>query len=334
MITLEERRKEAIEADKCFSKSTLKDEYRMKPSPTAQPAKYFKNGYGSEFGVYRIADCVPMREKRPATEKQILAGKQLAARSRMNSKKGQAVARAQAWLDADVLFIDTETTGLEYNDQVIELAVVDSSGQVLLDTRLKPTVAINPEALDVHEINAEALTNAPTWPDIAPRLRQLLEGRQVVAFNNDFDSRLLQQTALAFDDDYWSWRVKEHCAMDLAVQAFGVTNRYGSISLANSVHAAGIDWQGKAHSAAGDALTTLALVKAIADIYKNEDSAISFTHAGQDYKDVYRASWYQQFDSIELKTTQGHEHFSYEVKDDTTDLVAFLEASGITVLRR
>lgn len=82
MITLEERRKEAIEADKCFSKSTLKDEYRMKPSPTAQPAKYFKNGYGSEFGVYRIADCVPMREKRPATEKQILAGKQLAARSR------------------------------------------------------------------------------------------------------------------------------------------------------------------------------------------------------------------------------------------------------------
>jgi hypothetical protein len=42
------------------------------------------------------------------------------------------------------------------------------------------------------------------------------------------------------------------CAMDMAAETFGATNRYGSISLADSAHAAGLDF-------IGDALTTAAL---------------------------------------------------------------------------
>lgn len=264
MITLEYKRKAAVEADKCFSKTTLRDEYRMKPAPNIEPIKFFKDGFGGHYGIYRIADCVPMRPKRPVTEKQIEAGKKLTALSKLNSKKGKAAITAKAWIAADALFIDTETTGVDGSDEVIELAVVDVSGQVLLNTRLRPTVSINPEAQRVHWIAANELVDAPTWPDIAPRLRLLLEGRQVVAFNHGFDSRLLQQTAKAYEDDYWSWKVAEHCAMAAAVQAFGATSRYGSISLENAVDAAGVARQGEAHSAVGDALTMLALVKAIA----------------------------------------------------------------------
>ena len=264
MINLEQLRKEAIEADKCFSKSTLKAEYRMKPSPAAQPVKYFKNGYGGEFGVYRIADCVPMREKRPVTEKQIEAGKLLGAKAKLNSKRGKAAVLAQTWLAADALFIDTETTGIDSGDEVIELAVIDSSGKVLLETRLRPTVAIHPEAQAVHRISADELVDALTWPDIAPGLRQLLNGRQVVAFHHDFDSRLLQQTAKAFGDDYWAWSVVELCAMDLAAKAYGAQNRHGTISLYAARIEAEVAHQGIEHSAAGDALTALAVVKAIA----------------------------------------------------------------------
>ena len=185
----------------------------------------------------------------------------------------------------------------------------------------------------MHLISDGALVDAPTWPAIAPRLKALLDGREVVAFNHDFDSRLLQQTAVAFGDDYWSATVKEHCAMALAVQIFGATNSHGSISLANSVEEAGITWQGQAHSAMGDALTTLALIKAIADTYKDEDAAISFSHNGQDYKNVCRAVWYQQFNSIEL-CTPGRDCFSYNVTDGLTELVALLESKGIPVHRR
>lgn len=264
MLDLEERRKAAIEADKCFSVSTLKDEYRMKPAPGAEAVKFYKSRYGSQYGVYKIADCVPMREKRVATEKQIEAGKALGALSKKNSKRGQAATKAQALLAADPLFIDTETTGLESSDQVIELAVVNVLGQVLLETRLRPTVPIHPEAQGLHGISIESLTDAPTWPQVAKQLKQLLQGRAVVAFNHDFDSRLLLQTASTFGDDYASWRGTEHCAMRLAVQAFGATNRHGSISLAAAVHEAGAEWTGKAHSAVTDALAALAVVKAIA----------------------------------------------------------------------
>ncbi|EKT92212.1 YacC, partial [Escherichia coli O26:H11 str. CFSAN001629] len=63
------RRAQAIAEDRCFSKGRLRDEFRMKPAPGAEPVKWYKNTYGGRFAVYRIADCVPMREKRPLTSK-------------------------------------------------------------------------------------------------------------------------------------------------------------------------------------------------------------------------------------------------------------------------
>lgn len=71
------RRAQAIAEDRCFSKGRLRDEFRMKPAPGAEPVKWYKNTYGGRFAVYRIADCVPMREKRPLTSKQQLAGQRL-----------------------------------------------------------------------------------------------------------------------------------------------------------------------------------------------------------------------------------------------------------------
>ena len=114
-----------IQTDQCFSTSRLKSEFRLKPGPGAIPVKYYKNTYGMEYPVYRYGDCVPMRAKAVVTEKQVEAGKQLAAKARKNSKRGRAATEAKAWLQANVLFIDTETTGVERYDQVIEIAVLD-----------------------------------------------------------------------------------------------------------------------------------------------------------------------------------------------------------------
>ncbi|WP_050928087.1 hypothetical protein [Vibrio anguillarum] len=68
---LEATRAEAIKKDLCFSKGRLRDEFRMKPKPDAEPVTFYKNGYGGEFGVYKISDCVPMkaRSTKPPSEK-------------------------------------------------------------------------------------------------------------------------------------------------------------------------------------------------------------------------------------------------------------------------
>lgn len=40
------RRAQAIAEDRCFSKGRLRDEFRMKPAPGAEPVKWYKNTYG------------------------------------------------------------------------------------------------------------------------------------------------------------------------------------------------------------------------------------------------------------------------------------------------
>jgi len=169
----------------------------------------------------------------------------------------------------EYVFLDTETTGLDDDAQVVEIAIVDATGTVLFESYCRPTVPVEPEAQRVHGIGPEVLAAAPAWPDIADQVSEVLEGKRVVIFNSDFDIRILQQTATAHTDGMgreaygaavkWVLDLETECAMCRAADVYGATNQYGTISLINAAAAAGIDFQGKAHSAAGDAATTAAL---------------------------------------------------------------------------
>jgi putative transposase len=61
-------------------------------------------------------------------------------------------------------------------------------------------VPVDPGAQAVHGIGPEKLATAPAWPEIAERVRSALEGKTVVIFNSDFDTRILVQTATAHTD--------------------------------------------------------------------------------------------------------------------------------------
>ncbi|MEE7534560.1 3'-5' exonuclease [Klebsiella huaxiensis] len=265
---LKAHRQAAIEADKCFTSGRLRDEFRMKPAPGAAPVKWYKGQYG-KYAVYRIADCVSVRKKREPTEKQRLSGIRLARQSRLNSARGQVSVRALSWLDKAPLFLDTETTGLGRDAQVIEIGLVDTQGLVVFETRLKPSVSIEPEALAVHGIDVLALSDEPVWPDIVPRLLQAAGNHPLVIFNADYDLRILRQTAVAYDDPAsWLDNIQVFCAMNLAADYFGATSRYGSISLANAAHQAGVLWPDRAHAAVTDARVTAEVVAFIADYYR------------------------------------------------------------------
>ncbi|EIL5469369.1 3'-5' exonuclease, partial [Escherichia coli] len=168
------RRAQAIAEDRCFSKGRLRDEFRMKPAPGAEPVKWYKNTYGGRFAVYRIADCVPMRGKRPLTSKQQLAGQRLSVLSRLNSTSGRMARQAYDWLSLAPLFLDTETTGLDNTAEALEIGLTDAAGQVVFETRLKPTVAIGAQAAAVHGISEQVLCGAPSWTDVARQLRHAI----------------------------------------------------------------------------------------------------------------------------------------------------------------
>jgi DNA polymerase-3 subunit epsilon len=96
-----------------------------------------------------------------------------------------------------VLLLDTETTGLHGNAEIVQIAIIDTSGAVLLDTLVRPMRPIPRDASAIHSITDEKVQDAPTFADIAPQLRELLYGQRVIIYNADFDTRMLKQSAFA-----------------------------------------------------------------------------------------------------------------------------------------
>lgn len=90
--------------------------------------------------------------------------------------------------------LDTETTGLGPRDEVLEVAVVDPAGALLVGSLVQPRAPITRESSRVHGLGLASLVDAPPWTDVWPSVRAALEDRTLVAFHAAFDVRLLRQT--------------------------------------------------------------------------------------------------------------------------------------------
>jgi DNA polymerase-3 subunit epsilon len=105
---------------------------------------------------------------------------------------------ASCCTDANVVYLDTETTGLDGGAEIIDLAVIDHIGRPLLDTLVRPKRRIPADATAIHGIDDGIVAGAPGWPDVYPQLAALLaHASQVVVYNSDFDARIITQVSLA-----------------------------------------------------------------------------------------------------------------------------------------
>ena len=110
----------------------------------------------------------------------------------IESDRVDAVLWARELLERDDwVVLDTETTGLEYDAQIVEIAVVDRFGEPLLDTLVKPTIGIPNEATEIHGITDEMVATAPTFPEVFASIRSVLEGKHVLIYNSSFDIGIL-----------------------------------------------------------------------------------------------------------------------------------------------
>lgn len=102
------------------------------------------------------------------------------------------------WLDRpDVLIIDTETTGLGNTAEVLEVAVLDTAGELRFHALSLPKGRIPTAASDIHGLTRDRLKaeGARPWPDVHRELAAVLaEAKAVLAWNADFDRRMLRQT--------------------------------------------------------------------------------------------------------------------------------------------
>jgi DNA polymerase-3 subunit epsilon len=189
----------------------------------------------------------------------------------------RAKAAAAQWAkdllaSGDFILLDTETTGLNRDgkrDEPVQIAIVASDGTVLLNTLVKPTVSVDDEAAATHHITAEMLANAPRFVEVHIKLHTILGYQKLVVYNAAFDNQILINAAQAAAVKPALYGGGWHCAMKHYAAFFGDwnahTSEYKWHSLTKACEQQDItDIDAPAHSALGDCLRTLALIKKMA----------------------------------------------------------------------
>ena len=159
-------------------------------------------------------------------------------------------------IDPRLAVIDTETTGLEATDEVIEVGVVtETLGNAWYFSASKPIPA---EVSAVHHIVDADVAGRPLFRDYAPVLRDELHrnGVQVlVAHNADFDRKMLGEEFVDFE-----WICTFKCALHVFPDAPNHKNETLCYHL--GVGALGRSGRsGNAHSAQFDACQTKAILE-------------------------------------------------------------------------
>lgn len=169
------------------------------------------------------------------------------------------------------VILDTETTGLK-RGQICQIAVIEPNGNAYFDLLLKPTISIPLDATRIHGITNEMVKDAATWPIFAPNLLKYLSGKEVIVYNATYDRSMMHQSAEAYNMPKIDWKAHAHfiCAMQAYAEFYGDWNSYrGSYrwhKLTQACWQQDIDTSGyQAHSAVGDCLMTLELVKAMCE---------------------------------------------------------------------
>jgi DNA polymerase III epsilon subunit-like protein len=158
----------------------------------------------------------------------------------------------------DWVILDTETTGLGYADQLVQVAMINGAGDVFMDNVLvKPTILIPFDATRIHGITIETVKDAPIFLDVWPEIAKHMNRKMLIIYNAEYDLRILRQSANAHDIEIHFPCSSLACAMNTYAEWVGEWNDYRG----------NFRWQklpGGDHTALGDCLATLELIKDMA----------------------------------------------------------------------
>ncbi|MFB7836116.1 3'-5' exonuclease [Streptomyces sp. NPDC056056] len=90
------------------------------------------------------------------------------------------------------VLIAVATTGLNHDDEVAEITVLDiHSNARLVNTLVRPTRVMPAQATRAHGISDDMLASAPDWNTVHPLVTAATRGRHTVAYNAPFARRAI-----------------------------------------------------------------------------------------------------------------------------------------------
>ena len=178
----------------------------------------------------------------------------------------------------ECVIIDTETTGLENTDTIIELAAVDGmTCEVIQDALTLTKNEVRQEITDLTGITQAMLDEEGCDPeDVIGDLFFTLENEHlnIAAYNLAFDSRMIRQTMAACEmtaENEPAYR-QSNCSMELAnrycaeyLEWDAEQSKFRRLSLAKCLEITGIERTGNAHRALSDAIAARDLLVYIAE---------------------------------------------------------------------
>lgn len=159
------------------------------------------------------------------------------------------------WKDEPILFVDTETTGIDpMEDRVVELAMalmLDGDVRWAYTTLVNPQRPIPAGASQVHGVYDKDVVNAPTFEDVMELVGLCMDYRFCGAYNAPFDKNIIagefRRCGVDFEKEFW---------FDPLVVArhFITIHAKGVHRLENVADRLGIDLGEAAHTAAADTI--------------------------------------------------------------------------------
>lgn len=111
-----------------------------------------------------------------------------------------AIAWAQQILtDPLAVILDTETTSLNDDAEIVDICIVGTDGRILLDSLCDPLQPIPPDATRIHGITDADVAPAPVWADLSCSVSTAIRGRRVVIWNGAFDVRVIRMLSEEYD---------------------------------------------------------------------------------------------------------------------------------------
>ncbi|MEG5236954.1 3'-5' exonuclease [Microcoleus sp. AT9b-C3] len=205
----------------------------LKPSGVIPTRKY-------DVFLYDIHNPECFRPKRKPSPKQLetLAANRLKAKIKRDYREWyrevgfierdrvSAVLWAREQLSQnDWVILDTETTGLD-DAEMVEIAVINPLGDALLNTLVKPTIPIPAEVTDLHGISDAMVADAPSFPEVYPRIDAALKDKRVLIYNSAFDIKILNYCCQLHSLPILKLTKRSDCLMEWAAQWRGYWSYY------------------------------------------------------------------------------------------------------------
>jgi DNA polymerase-3 subunit epsilon len=165
---------------------------------------------------------------------------------------------------------DTETTGLDEQAEIVQLAIVNGLGDVLFDELIKPShTDAWPQAEAIHHISPEMVADKETIDGHYDRIMEILNDAQYyVGYNILYDIRMLKQVGIPMDCFHRHGTRVIDVMKNFAPIYGEVNERYGGFKWQKLIKCAEYykyDWgSDKAHGALADTKATLFCFKEMA----------------------------------------------------------------------